>query len=177
MPHLTAILSKPESGLGNMIDQDKLDDLARLYRLFSKVSEGPHCLRKSLRESIILRGRTINSSNNGGDLADGRIEDLIEDHSKSKVKGKARPTNPASQLLNLALKWVQDVLNLKDKFDQIWTKSFDSNHEIGSCLDEVRYSSGQPEQFLNFPLNRLLALSSIFTKRPPNTYHCLSMRI
>lgn len=136
-PHLNAILSKPETGLDSMIDNDRLDDLSRLYRLFYKVTEGPVCLKKALRESVIRRGRVVNSSGIGSDLADSRADDEAEERPKGKGKGKARPPNPASQLLGLALRWVQDVLDLKDKFDQIWTKSFDGNHEIASSLDEV----------------------------------------
>lgn len=122
-----------------MIDNEKLDDLYRLYYIFYKleIPEAPDYLRKAMRESIIRRGQSINSLGVGGDIVDHRGDDDVDDRSKGKGKAKARP-NPASQLLSFALKWVQDVLDLKDKFNRIWTQSFDSDHEIGSTLDEVR---------------------------------------
>ena len=56
---------------------------------------------------------------------------------KAKGKAKARPPNAASQTLTLALKWVQDVLDLKDRFDRIWSKAFQSDRDLESSLNEV----------------------------------------
>ena len=56
---------------------------------------------------------------------------------KGKGKGKARATTQ-SDALSSALRWVQDVLNLKDKFDTAWEKSFQSNRDVESTLNEVR---------------------------------------
>ncbi len=121
-----------------MIDSDRIDDLARMYRLFTKVLTGLPTLKKALRETIIRRGRQINEAGTTGvDGADSQEEDAPELSAKAKGKAKARPPNAASQTLTLALKWVQDVLDLKDKFDKIWSKSFQSDRELESSLNEV----------------------------------------
>lgn len=127
----------PNSGLDVMIDLDKLDDLARLYRLFSMVPAGVPTLRKALRETVIRRGRDISSASLSMDGDDPQDEDAVERSSKAKGKGKAR-ANAGSQVLSLALKWVQDVLDIKDKFDQLWTDAFRSDREIESSVNEVR---------------------------------------
>ncbi|KIM33200.1 hypothetical protein M408DRAFT_325999 [Serendipita vermifera MAFF 305830] len=111
-PHLDTIVSMTGSGLDAMIDANKTDDINRMYRLFFEVSThtgGPQAFRKGLRESILSRGRLINETNdplNGG-------PDEVEEE-----KGKSKQNTPV-QALSLALKWVQDSLDLKDKFDLI----------------------------------------------------------
>ena len=136
-PHLSTILSMPNSGLDVMIDLDKLDDLARLYRLFSMVPAGVPTLRKALRETVIRRGRDITSASTSMEGDEPQDEEMAEKSSRAKGKGKARP-NAGSQVLSLALKWVQDVLDMKDKFDKIWVDAFKSDHEIESSVNEVR---------------------------------------
>ncbi|KAI8980202.1 Cullin-domain-containing protein [Trametes punicea] len=139
-PHLWTVVNMPNSGLDAMIDSNRIDDLARLYRLFSRVPSGLPCLRKSLKETVIRRGKEINDASMGlgsGDGAESQEEEVVEPSAKAKGKAKARPPNAASQTLTLALKWVQDVLDLKDKFDMIWSKAFQSDRELESGLNEA----------------------------------------
>ncbi|KAH8092592.1 Cullin-domain-containing protein [Cristinia sonorae] len=133
-PHLTAIMEMPDSGLDNMINLDKLDDLSRLYKLFLKVPEGLTALKKAIKESLIRRGKEINMSSTPSENTDPFVDE--ETGSKGKGKARARP-NAAAQTLTLALKWVQDVLDLKDKFDNIWMKSFRSDRELEGSLNEA----------------------------------------
>jgi cullin 3 len=155
----------PNSGLDAMIDANKLDDLARLYNLFTMVPAGLPCLKKSLKESIARRGKEINRVDGAGGSGNGQDEVAPD----SEVKGKARP-NTGAQTLALALKWVQDVLDLKDCFDQVWKRSFQRDRELESALndvcvyDDVERSPSQTRAFL-----RLLKPSSISTTSPRNT--------
>ncbi|KAH9849716.1 Cullin-domain-containing protein [Lenzites betulinus] len=137
--HLYTVVNMPNSGLDAMIDSDRIDDLARMYRLFTRVTAGLSCLRKSLKDTVIQRGRELNDASTGlaGDAADSGEDEAAEPSAKGKGKAKARPPNPASQTLALALKWVQDVLDLKDKFDRIWTKAFHSDRDLESGLNEA----------------------------------------
>ncbi|KAH9949907.1 Cullin-domain-containing protein [Amylocystis lapponica] len=136
-PHLSTIIDMPNSGLDAMIDSDRLDDLARLYRLFTMVPEGLPRLKKALRETVIRRGKDINASSLSADGEEAPVEEGgAESSTKAKGKGKARVANVA-QTLSLALKWVQDVLDLKDRFDGIWQGSFQSDREIEGSLNEA----------------------------------------
>ncbi|PSR75595.1 hypothetical protein PHLCEN_2v9075 [Hermanssonia centrifuga] len=134
-PHLWTIMNMPNSGLDAMVDSDRLEDLSRLYRLFIMVPTGLPALKKALRDSVIRRGQELNISSA---LAEG--VDLVEDEPddiKGKGKAKARPANSGAQTLQLALKWVEDVLALKDKCDGIWMKAFQSDREVESGLNEA----------------------------------------
>ncbi|THH18864.1 hypothetical protein EUX98_g8886 [Antrodiella citrinella] len=133
-PHLSAIIDKPNSGLDSMIDLDKVDDLSRLYKLLSMVPKGLPTLRKSIRDSIIRRGKDLNLASVPGEANDPPADE--DPGGKGKGKAKARQS-PANQTLSLALQWVQDVLNLKDKFDTIWSKAFRSDRELEGTLNEA----------------------------------------
>jgi cullin 3 len=127
----------PNSGLDVMIDLDKADDLARLYRLAIMVPSGLPCLKKSLKQSIARRGKLINQVSVGIE-PDVDVEGDADDHRNNmKGKGKGQQPNANTQTLQLALKWVQDVLDLKDKFDRVWRQSFQSDRDLESGLNEV----------------------------------------
>lgn len=135
-PNLSTVINMPNSGLDVMVDTDKMDDLARLYKLYIMVPAGLACLCKTLKNSIACRGKDINTASVGTEASDGAV-DVIGDDEDVKGKTKARP----AQTLTLALKWVQDVLDLKDRFDQVWKRSFQSNRDIESALNEVSIHS------------------------------------
>ncbi|GLB40454.1 putative cullin-domain-containing protein [Lyophyllum shimeji] len=135
--HLATVISLPNSGLDNMVDTDKTDSLARLYRLFIMVPTGLPTLKRSLKESVARRGRQINRASSGAEGVDAEI-DVVGDEGDRKGKGKARPVaNAAAQRLALALKWVEDVLELRDKFVAVWQSAFDKDREVESALNEA----------------------------------------
>ncbi|KAJ7227159.1 Cullin-domain-containing protein [Mycena pura] len=137
--HLNAVLSMENSGLDTMIDLNKTSDTARLYRLFTTVPTGLPCLKRALKDSIRRRGEVINQASSG---IDGDGEKPV----------KSRPTSGA-QTLALALKWVQDVLDLKDLFDKIWQEAFFCDRELESTLNEAFGSfinqNGRSSEFIS----------------------------
>jgi cullin 3 len=126
-----------DSGLDAMVDHDKLEDLSRLYHLYSLVFEGVPHLRRSLKISVQRRGTELNSvSMEGRELGEGDAGDHLDPSAKGKGKAKMRLPTTAHGFA-LALRWVEGVLRLKDKFDGIWETAFKSNREIECGLNEV----------------------------------------
>jgi cullin 3 len=126
------------SGLDAMIDHDKIDDLSRLYSLYGLIRDGVPCLRRTLKISIERRGAELNkASMEGREAGDGGAEDEPDPSPRSKGKVKARPPNAGAHGLAQALRWVEDVLHMKDRFDGIWETAFKGNREIESGLNEV----------------------------------------
>ena len=120
-----------------MIDHDKLEDLSRLYHLYSLIVEGVPCLRRSLKVTVQRRGTELNGiSMEGRESGDGDAGDTFDSSARGKGKAKARPP-PNAHGFALALRWVEGVLQLKDKFDGLWETAFKSNREIESGLNEV----------------------------------------
>ncbi|KAF8896373.1 Cullin, partial [Infundibulicybe gibba] len=133
-PHLSDVMEFPNSGLDVMIDLDKTEDLSRLYRLSAMVPIGLPCLNRSMKASISRRGKEINRLSQG---VDGELDPATTNDTSSKGKAKARAINGATQTLTFALKWVQDVLDLKDKFDYAWINCFKKDRELESGINEA----------------------------------------
>jgi cullin 3 len=139
-PHLSAIVSMPSSGLDNMIDSRQDNAVTRLYRLFIMVPEGLGILKRALKDSIAMRGKQVNDAD--GNDADPDVDVVqVEDEpyqGKGKEKAKARPAAPPGRkTLDIALKWVQGVLDLKDMFDRLLKTSFCDDNGIQASLNEV----------------------------------------
>lgn len=135
-PHLISLISMPNSGLDSMIDTGKIDDLARMYKLFSMVDIGLPTLRRALKDSIVQRGKEINDLTRGTDGEDelgGDDIDLVD----AKGKGKTGNRSLGYSAVALALKWVEDVLALKDKFDHVLKLSFNEDMTIHVSMVEV----------------------------------------
>jgi len=127
------VIEKEHSGLDTMVDNGQFDVLSRLFRLCQKVPTGMPSLKTSLKNSIIKRGKEINQRSLGDEFVDveGEGEDPSnKDNGKGKVRSLAARIQPATS-------WVQDVLNLKDKFDALWKSSFQQSRDVEITLNEV----------------------------------------
>ncbi|KAG9051559.1 Cullin-3 [Tulasnella sp. UAMH 9824] len=143
IPHLQTVIYMQSSGLDFMIDGDRIDDLARMYRLFIRVPEGPPTLQKALKESVIRRGKEVNAlattgpSNDADAEGDGEGEDAAED-TKAKAKKKApAQKGAASRAAEAALQWMQSVLELKDKMDKLLKRCFADDLAIQTSLSDA----------------------------------------
>ena len=113
-----------------MVDSSKVEDLGRLYRLCSGIETGLPCLKRALKDSITRQGKDINRLSLVVDEAD---EEQAEE-GDAKKKGRIAKIKSAN---TGASKWVQDVLNLKDKFETIWKNCWQSDREMESSINEV----------------------------------------
>ena len=131
-PHLATVIYMPNSGMDSMIDTNNIQSLTLMYKLFKRVATGIPSIREAYKESIILRGRKINLN---GELD--VVEDPVGGEGGSKGKGKARPRATGTQTLQQALKWVQDVLDLNDKFYRVWSEAFNSDQGLETAMVKV----------------------------------------
>ncbi|CAH0049787.1 unnamed protein product [Clonostachys solani] len=127
--HLGDFLAMEGSGLKWMVDNDKIDDMSILYRLVSRIDDKMTALRDVLQKRVVELGLEIEATVKNTDFstaaADG--EDAAEGE-------KAKTLNPAAQHTAAAIKWVDDVLRLKDKFDNLWTACFQEDLTIHTAL-------------------------------------------
>ena len=145
-PHVQTILDMPGTGLSPMIDADRVTDLHRLYTLFRRVPDtaGRDALRLTLRMDIEERGKAVDEGSTepeAGPSTDGPGMDVDGDE-KDGDKGKTRARNGTSSnaagALSSAIRWVQDTLELKDKFDSLLLKAFSGDISIQTSINEVR---------------------------------------
>ncbi|EPQ31423.1 uncharacterized protein PFL1_00758 [Pseudozyma flocculosa PF-1] len=158
--HLTTIVDMPGSGLVAMLDEDRRDDLAIMYRLFQRVKEGPQVLRMGLKSYIGTKGRLINEAVSAsaqaaaagpttaqapgetdtpaGDADGGAAPSGSKDKAKGKGREAAGPASDASTpQAAMALRWVEEVLEFKNKFDAILASSYQNDAGCETSINEA----------------------------------------
>ncbi|KAK4058456.1 hypothetical protein OIO90_000615 [Microbotryomycetes sp. JL221] len=168
--HIAAILEHPASGLATLIQDSRLEDLRLLYALFGRVTAGHASLQTSMSRWIVDIGTKINegllarpeSQDNGDQDETQETKPALASKDKGKerattidVDGRpaARPSpkeTSASLRLKAAIGWVQNVLDLKDKFDTILKKSCMSDKAFEKSINDafsvfVNQNSKSPE--------------------------------
>lgn len=94
--HMKIIVEMENSGLVFMLSNQKTDDLACLYKLFARVSEGHKTIAESLSAHLRAQGKA-----------------LVQDSATGE------PIN--------AITFVQNLLDLKDKYDSFLSSAFGSD--------------------------------------------------
>ncbi|QUC17781.1 uncharacterized protein UV8b_02022 [Ustilaginoidea virens] len=131
--HLSDFLSMEGGGLRWMIDNDKTEDLAILYRLISRVQEEKTSLRDILQKRVVELGLEIETVLKNTDFT--TMQQPEGGDGEGPAQGeKTRALNPAAQQTAAAIKWVDDVLRLKDKFDNLLTQCFQDDLVIQTSL-------------------------------------------
>jgi cullin 3 len=133
-PHLTEVISMPGSGLDIMIDTDKIEDLERLYRLYTSVPAGLAVLKRALKDTIAKRGKSINDYTLGIDAGEQAEQAELDLKGKGKAKAPVNSVTPATE-------WVKRVLEMKDQFDKIWRNAFKNDHDVEVAINEVGHGS------------------------------------
>ncbi|CAE6510094.1 unnamed protein product [Rhizoctonia solani] len=126
----SASTHKQNTALDLLIDTERTDDLARLLRMFQLPPEesGMRLLRQRLKESIIGRGRAINEECD---------EDTPISTKQSTDGKKAGETSTKSLAVQTAVKWMTDVLNLKDHFDRLLANSWSGEVTMQTAINEA----------------------------------------
>lgn len=150
-----------------MIDTMRIPDLQRIYRLYGRanVTEGLEVLMGELKKYVSTRGFAINenvTAGTSGVSADvpstskanttvlsssSRLDEVNAQGAAQKVKGTSSGNAPAAAsagtatsaaaAVNIALRWVQEVLDLKDTFDKVWKEAFEEDKAIQTALNDV----------------------------------------
>ncbi|KAI0396062.1 Cullin-domain-containing protein [Xylariaceae sp. FL0594] len=141
--HLDEFLQLEGSGIRGMIDNDRFEDLRMLHSLVSRVDEKVSPLRNALAARIMDLGNEIERNLKNTDFSISRApageeaagqEEKGKENEAEKEKAKAKPLNASAQLTAAAVKWVDDVLCLKDKFDRLWVECFERKPIVETSL-------------------------------------------
>jgi cullin 3 len=116
-------LVEMESGVRFMIDNDRLEELNLIYDLNKRVDEKKAETVRAIQKRIVDMGTDINNDAVAASQAPAPVPAADP---ADKAKGAAQDKSLNQQTL-AAIKWVEDVLSLKDKFDNIWRDAFTSD--------------------------------------------------
>jgi cullin 3 len=120
-----------ESGVRFMIDNDRLDELHLVYDLEARVDNKKSELTRAIQERIIAMGTDINDAAIAASQAPAPAPPPPEAGEKGKAPAPERNLN---QQTAAAIVWVDEVLKLKDRFDNIWKNSFQQDNVMQTAM-------------------------------------------
>lgn len=107
-----------DNGIAAMLLNDRMADLAKLHRLLARVDPETIEFNIALTNQIVLAGDQVNTS-------------IIEDQSSSDKTGEKVSATM------LALRWVQEVLDLRNKYDMILSEAFSSDQGVKNTMTKA----------------------------------------
>ncbi|KAK3300768.1 Cullin [Chaetomium fimeti] len=131
---LNDFLAMEGSGMKNMIDHDHHEDLSILYQLICRVDKTKNALKTILQSRVMDLGLEIEQTLKNTDFSAPAPGADAEDAAEGEEKAKVQPLSAAAQQTAAAIKWVDDVLQLKDKFDNLSKICFNEDLVLQSAV-------------------------------------------
>lgn len=131
-------LIEMDSGVQFMVDNDKFHELGLIFDLEARVDPKKMELTRAMQKIITEMGTNVNNAaiaaSQAQQSAGPAAEDAMaaDDGKKKDGSGSAKAIN---QQTLAALKWVEDVLALKDRFDNIIETSFASDQTVSTAIN------------------------------------------
>ncbi|KAF2152586.1 Cullin-domain-containing protein [Myriangium duriaei CBS 260.36] len=126
------VIIEMESGVQFMINNDKLSDLRLVFELEKRVDAKKTELTKTIQKIIAEMGQGVNNA------AITASASTAAPQQQAGEDGDEKPKLVQDRQINIqtvaALKWVEDILALKDKFDRIWTESLMEDQILQTVL-------------------------------------------
>ena len=133
--HLREVIALESSGVKYMLDNDRLGDLEMIYDLSARVDPKKEELSKAVQNRIVDLGTEVNNATKAVLQAPPRPSapngDKAEGEDKNEDKAVERPIN---QQTTAAIKWVDEVLQLKGKFDTVLEAAFQADQGLQTAL-------------------------------------------
>jgi cullin 3 len=92
------------SGVVDLLSMEKIEDLARMYSLFSRVDNGLPQLRTTVKEFVLVLGRDLNRTNQTSPIAS--------------------PKDSTESSTTSTLNWVEEMIAIKSRFDHLLKEAF-----------------------------------------------------
>ena len=128
-----AIVINMSNGVKYMLDNDRLGELRLVFELISRVDPKKDELRKAVQKIIVELGTEINRS--AANPSHGLAANTTRPEGE-KPEGEGKP--PADKPLNLqttaAIKWVDDILELKGKYDKVLNDAFAADQSLQTAI-------------------------------------------
>lgn len=131
--HIREVIELEGSGVKYMLDNDRLGELEMVYELISRVDPKKEELKKALQKRVVELGGEVNEAAIASSQPQTGKAAAKGENDKQDGDGKLAE-KPVNQQTAAAIKWVDDVLHLKDKYDEIWRRAFSSDQGLQTAL-------------------------------------------
>lgn len=125
--NIKEVMEMEGSGLRFMLDNDRFNDLKLVYRLISRVDPEKTDLKTMLCARLVELGKEINHS-----VANPASAPPAE--ASEAAKSASNDDKAASSATATAIRWVDSVIALKDKYERIWSASLESDKGIQAAM-------------------------------------------
>merc|ERR1711962_340092 len=141
--HMKKIVEMENSGVVHMLSNRKTDDLACMYKLFGRVTDGHRTMADCVSQHLRSQGKALVSVANcsSGNMVDADGNPVPGTSSGSGVTGGSSAN--AGGVGQNAISYVQNLLDLKDRYDDFLAKSFNNDKYFKQVI------SSDFEHFLN----------------------------
>ena len=133
--HLREVIALEGSGVKYMLDNDRLSDLEMIYDLSARVDPKKDELSKAVQSRIVELGAEVNNATKAALQAQPRPSapngGKADDEDKSEEKAVEKPIN---QQVTAAIKWVDEILQLKQKFDRVLEIAFHADQGLQTAF-------------------------------------------
>ncbi|KAK5740715.1 hypothetical protein LTS12_024867 [Elasticomyces elasticus] len=128
-------LIEMESGVAFMVDNDKLHELGLVFELEARVDPRKPELTKAIQRIVMEMGAAINNAAVAASEAAPTTEAVAPAEEQEEGGKKAAPAKTINAQTLAALKWVAEILALKDRFDAICRQAFASDQVLSTALN------------------------------------------
>lgn len=152
--NIEEVVNLEGTGVRHMLDHDQLEGLRNVYLLNARVDKKKQALTSVVNKRIVEMGKEINNSSivlpQAPAPATSTEKEGKGEKSTDKGKEKGKPQN---QQTVSAIRWVDDILALKTKFDGVWEKAFASDQglqsSIGASFSEFINMNSRSSEYLS----------------------------
>ncbi|KAJ5872089.1 uncharacterized protein N7529_004442 [Penicillium soppii] len=114
--NIDEVVNLEGTGVRHMLDHDQLEGLQHVYLLNARVDRKKQALTKVVTKRVVEMGKEINASS------------ILLPQAQAPIP----PAEKSGEVS--AIRWVDDILALKTKFDGIWENAFASDQGLQSSI-------------------------------------------
>ena len=130
--NLREVIALEHSGVHYMLDNDRFTELEMMYDLSARVDPDKVELTRAVQSRVVELGTEINKAATNSTSAVSLKQSVTQTEKPDK---EGRPMEkPVNQQTVAAIKWVDDVLQLKAKYDRVLEKSFQSDQNLQTSM-------------------------------------------
>ena len=127
--HIKDVINMEGTGAKSMLDNDRVDDLKNVFELVARVDPRKTALKEAVQKRVVELGSEINKT---------ALSTLSAPTAKAALKApadRAPPEKGLNQQTQAAITWVEQILDLKSKYDRLWALAFLNDTVMEKALE------------------------------------------
>jgi cullin 3 len=131
--NIREVITMEGSGVKYMLKTDRMSELEMVYDLIARVDPRKEELKLAVQERIVELGTELNNA--ATNMSSASIDKgLKQEGETGDAEAKAPASKAISQQTVAAIKWVDDILQLKEKFDHVLASAFKSDQGLQTAF-------------------------------------------